>query len=271
MSAGTGNTLDRILAATRRRVAIQKEAEPERVLARRIASAPPPRHFSALFAGEPAFPRVIAEVKRASPSEGAYATRHDPATTARAYAAAGATAVSVLTEPDFFDGSIAHLAAVRRAVDLPVLMKDFVVDPYQLPVARAYGADAVLLIAAVLAGEELARMIARARALGITPLVEVHDAREMDRALSAGARCIGINSRNLATLEVDLDRALVLGERYRRAGAHLVRESGVRTRKDLSAAARAGFAGCLVGTALMKADDPGRALAALLAREEAAA
>ncbi len=271
MSVETKGVLDRILAATRKRVAVQKEAEPERILARRIASSPPPRHFSALFVGESPFPRVIAEVKRASPSEGAYALRHDPAATAAAYAAGGAAAVSVLTEPDFFGGSIAHLAAVRRSVGLPVLMKDFVVDPYQLSAARAYGADAALLVASVLAGGELASLIGRARALGMTPLVEVHDAREMERALDAGARCIGVNCRNLATLAVDPERALSLGERYRHAGAHLVRESGVRTSEDLVASGRAGFSGCLVGTVLMKADDPGRALAALLAREEAVA
>lgn len=260
----TGNVLGRILVATRRRVSVQKEAEPEEVLARRIAAAPPPRHFSALFAGETALPAVIAEVKRASPSEGAYAMRHDPAATAGVYAAAGAAAVSVVTEPDFFAGSVAHLAAVRRAVGLPLLMKDFVVDPYQLSVARAYGADAVLLIAAALEDAALRRLIGQARGLGLSAFVEVHDAPQMERALAAGARLVGVNSRDLATLEVDLGRAFLLGQRYRRSGAALVCESGIRTRADLLAAGRAGFSGCLIGTSLMTADDPGSALAALV-------
>lgn len=260
------SVLDRILAAARMRVSIQKEAEPESLLLRRIASSPPPRRFLGLFVGEAPFPRVIAEVKRSSPSEGPYALRHDPASTARGYAAAGADAVSVLTEPDFFAGSVAHLAAVRRAVDLPVLMKDFVVDPYQFALARAYGADAVLLLASVPPDGGLRRAIDGARAFGLAPLVEVRDEREMELALAAGAPIVGVNSRDLATLDVDLEKAFAVGERYRSAGAPLVCESGIRTREDLAAAARAGFSGCLVGTALMKADDPGRALAGLLSR-----
>jgi indole-3-glycerol phosphate synthase len=213
--------------------------------------------------------QVIAECKRRSPSRGVLRADYVPASIAASYERGGAAAISVLTEPTFFDGDLAHLEAVRDAVSLPLLRKDFVVDEYQLVEARVSGADAVLLIVAALADAEMRRLMRSASGLGLDVLVEVHDDPELDRALDAGATLVGVNNRNLRTLEVDVDASFRLAARLP-AGILAVAESGLRTRDDLNRLAQAGYKGFLIGERLMTTPDPGAALAALLGRGAAA-
>jgi indole-3-glycerol phosphate synthase len=211
---------------------------------------------------------VIAEVKRASPSRGHLAPIEDPAALARAYAAGGAVAVSVLTEERRFGGSLADLAAVRAAVEIPVLRKDFVVSSYQLWEARAAGADLVLLMASVLDQQALVCLVERAESIGLTPLVEAHTALEVERALLAGARVVGINNRDLRTLQVDLGTfarlAPLVPDRVVR-----IAESGVRGAHDVFELAQAGADAVLVGTSLVSGSaggsDPAAAVADLVA------
>ena len=229
----------------------------------RVLASPPPRDFTgALQARTPA---VIAEVKRASPSAGAIADR-DAGDQARAYAAAGAAAISVLTEPIHFQGSLADLRAARMACDLPVLRKDFLLTPSELIESRAVGADAVLLIAACLSTDELLAMLATASDLGLGTLVETHTDEELERALATDAPVIGVNARDLETLEVDVDRALVR-VRAIPAGRVVVMESGIVGRDQVVAAVEAGASAILVGEALMRAEDPGAKLRELLGEE----
>ena len=197
---------------------------------------------------------VIGEVKRASPSAGRIADA-DPATRARAYEEAGAAAISVLTEPRHFDGSLADLRAVHLATSVPVLRKDFLVHPAQLMEARVEGADAVLLIAAALSAVELEAMLAAAADLGLGTLVEVHTEGDLAKAVATDAKVLGVNARDLETLEVDLDRALGM-LRQVPADRIAVAESGISTRAQVERAAEAGARGVLVGEALMRADDP---------------
>jgi indole-3-glycerol phosphate synthase len=208
-------------------------------------------------------PNVIAECKRRSPSRGVLRASYDPVSIARAYAGSGACAISVLTEPTFFDGSLDHLKAIRAAVDLPLLRKDFIVSDYQLLEAKAAGADAVLLIVAALESAELEALHGRAQGLGLEALVEVHDATELSRAVDAGASLIGVNNRNLRTLEVD---ASVSYELIARMPKHVlaVSESGIRTADDLRQLGALGYRGFLVGERFMTASDPGAALRELL-------
>jgi indole-3-glycerol phosphate synthase len=207
---------------------------------------------------------IIAECKRRSPARGVLARAYDPAAIARGYERAGAAAVSVLTEPTFFDGALAHLEVVRAAVSLPVLRKDFVIDDYQIYEARAAGADAVLLIVALLGEEELRRLVRCADALGLAALVEVHTREELQAAASVGAGLIGVNSRNLRTLDVDV-RVCEEMIAHAPGGAIMVAESGIRSRADIDRLTRAGYHAYLVGERLMAAADPADALAALLA------
>lgn len=204
---------------------------------------------------------VIAEVKRASPSEGPIRPGADPADLARALAAADA--LSVLTEPTRFAGSLADLAQVRSAVSLPILRKDFLVDPVQVDEAAAAGADAVLLILRMLPDAESRAMLVRAQALGLDVLAETHTDGEARRALDLGARIIGVNARDLDTLQVDLPRALALLSSVP-ASALRVIESGLSRAEDLRRAREAGADAALVGTALMRAADPAQALAELM-------
>ena len=207
---------------------------------------------------------MIAEVKRASPSAGQLAPIGDPASLAKEYEAGGAAVISVLTEQRRFDGSLADLEAVRAAVALPVLRKDFVVTPYQVWEARAHGADAVLLIVAALEQGVLVSLRERIESLGMTALVEVHDEAEALRALEAGARVIGINNRNLRTLEVDRDTFARIAPLLPPPVVR-VAESGVRGPHDLLACAAAGADAVLVGEGLVKADVPRQAVADLVA------
>jgi len=218
---------------------------------------PPARPFerSLLAAGAPA---VIAEIKRSSPSAGKIAEA-DPAARARAYEAAGAAAVSVLTEPLHFDGSLADLRAVHLAVGVPVLRKDFFVHPSQVIESRVEGADAVLLIAAALSGSELKALIAAAADLGLGALVETHSEADLEKALATDAPVIGVNARDLETLEVDAARALALLGRVPEDRIAVL-ESGIASRADVERAGAAGASAVLVGEALMRAEDPAATL-----------
>jgi indole-3-glycerol phosphate synthase len=206
---------------------------------------------------------VIAECKRRSPSRGILRDDYDPAAIARSYEEAGAAAISVLTEPTFFDGALDHLRAVRAATTLPVLRKDFIVAEYQLVEAVEAGASAALLIAAALEGETLAALIRASDRLGLAALVEVHDRAELARALAAGARIVGVNNRNLRTLEVDLSASNDLIGLVP-SGIVAVAESGLRRPEDLHRLRAAGFSAFLIGESLMSAVDPGLALREML-------
>jgi len=206
---------------------------------------------------------VIAECKRRSPSRGVLREEYDPVAIARGYAAAGAAAISVLTEPTFFDGALEHLAAVRQAVDVPLLRKDFVVSEYQLLEAKAAGADAVLLIVSALRPVELKVLHDHAVRLGLDVLVEVHDARELDMALDGGAQIVGVNNRNLRTLEVDVHASEEVIARMP-GEVVAVSESGLKTADDLTRLRGLGYRAFLIGERFMTAAEPGQQLRALL-------
>jgi indole-3-glycerol phosphate synthase len=248
-----------ILARKRAEVEAARAALPERELAARARDRAAPRGFEAALSLRGGPVRVVAEVKRASPSAGAIRAGLDAVAQARAYAAAGAAAISVLTDGPGFGGSLADLAAVRTAVDVPLLRKDFVLDRYQLLEARAHGADAALLIVAALDADALRRLVEAAAELGLAALVEVHDEAELEAALAAGARTVGVNNRNLRTFAVDLAVSERLLPRVP-AGVRGVAESGVRTADDARRLRRAGAANLLVGEALVRAADPGALL-----------
>jgi indole-3-glycerol phosphate synthase len=212
-----------------------------------------------------AAPRIIAECKRRSPSKGILRKDYDPAAHAAAYARAGAAAISVLTEPTFFDGSLEHLEQVRAAVDVPLLRKDFIVTEYQLLEAVASGADAVLLIVGALTDRELHELGRTASSLGLAAVVEVHDRLELARALdNAEAEIVGVNSRNLRTLTVNPEVLEELGALIP-AGVIAVAESGIRTPADIERLSAVGYAAFLVGERLIVEPDPGAALRALRA------
>ena len=254
-----------IVAATRHIIEAQQASVPAHVLESRIAAADARRPGGAAFEralrDSPA-PRIIAECKRRSPSRGILRADYDAAAHARAYTAAGAAAISVLTEPTFFDGALAHLEAVRAAVDVPLLRKDFIVSDYQLLEAAAAGADAVLLIVSALDDGLLRRLSEKAAALGMAALVEVHEVEEVARAVDAGARIIGVNSRNLRTLAVDLE---ILDKTAARLPSEVtaVAESGITSAADLERLSQRGFHAFLVGERLITQADPGAALATL--------
>ncbi|MFH2202658.1 MAG: indole-3-glycerol phosphate synthase TrpC [Elusimicrobiota bacterium] len=257
----TESVLEKIAAATRTRIAAAKARTSEDALRERIARAAATHSLLARLR-RPGL-HVISEIKLASPSAGSLGEGLDPAAVAADYAANGAAAISVLTEPQFFRGELAHLEAVRRTVELPVLMKDFLLDQYQILQARAAGADAVLLIAALL-GERLPQLLAVTEGFGLDALVEVHDEDEMRAALDAGARLVGVNNRNLKTLAVDLETSRRLARYADRAV--LVCESGLRERRELDEMLTLGYRGFLIGTQLIRGGRPGAALAKLLGR-----
>jgi indole-3-glycerol phosphate synthase len=254
MTSETSTILDRIVADKREELARRQREEPFGTLRWKTRGMPPTRSLAAILRAHP--PGLIAEVKRASPSRGLLRADLDAVALARSYAEAGSAAISVLTEERYFQGRLADLKAVRQALDEPPLLrKDFVFDMYQVFEARAYGADAVLLIAAILNPGLLTSLIALARSLGLECLVEVHDEPELERALMAGAEIVGINNRDLRTFEVDLAtterlRPLVPPE------VTVVAESGVHTRADVHRLAALGVHGILIGEALVLADDP---------------
>ena len=256
--------LDEIVAAKWRAIAAAKERVSAAALEARIDFAAARRPFGAGLRrdGEVA---VIAEVKKASPSAGVIRADFDPVAVALAYERSGAACLSVLTDEPFFQGHLDYLRAVRPAVGIPVLRKEFILDRYQLVEAREAGADAVLLIAEILPGDELKRLHAEAVALGLEVLVELHDPPELTRVLDCGAKIVGINNRDLRTFDTGLDRTLELVPRIP-AGVTVVSESGIRTHADLVMLHRHGVHAVLVGESLMRAPDIGRALAALRGR-----
>lgn len=225
---------------------------------------PIPRRRGFRSALEARRPAIIAEIKKASPSAGLIAAEFDPAAIARSYQAAGAAALSVLTDKQYFQGSLDDLMAARIATSLPVLRKDFTLDRYHLLQASTHGADCVLLIVAVLDLAELKELLAAAEELRLDALVEVHDGEELDRALEAGATFIGVNNRNLKTLEVSLETSFELAGRFP-DGIVRISESGIRQPDDLKRLQDAGYQGFLVGESLMRQSNQGRALASLLA------
>lgn len=231
----------------------------------RVSAMPPAKDLeAALRAAEP--PALIAEVKRASPSAGVIAEDVNPSVLARGYQAGGAAAVSVLTEPRHFQGSLADLQAVRSSVSIPVLRKDFLIHPAQVIEARASGADAVLLIVAALTDAQLGALLEAARDVGLAALVETHSDEDLDRAIQSDARIIGVNARDLETLDVDVKGALARIGRVPDDRISVL-ESGISTRANVDAALEAGASAILVGEALMRAEDPARAVRKLLWRE----
>jgi indole-3-glycerol phosphate synthase len=262
----TPDLLAAIVAGTKRITEVRREREPLEALERRAAGASPHGdRFEAALSASGRF-NVIAECKRRSPSKGVLCEQYDPAAIAQQYEAGGAAAISVLTEPTFFDGALEHLTAVRAAVAvaLPLLRKDFIVDDYQLFEARAAGADAILLIVAALSQPELVRLQGRAGELGLAALVEVHDEGELRRAVDAGARIIGVNNRNLRTLAVDVDASHRLVAKMP-AGVTAVSESGLGSRQDLERLSAAGYRAFLIGERFMTDAAPAAAIRGLIA------
>lgn len=259
----TPDLLAAIVAATQKITSVRKEKESLASLERRAATRTPQGDEFLAALSKSGRSNVIAECKRRSPSRGVLAAQYDPVAIARQYEAGGAAAISVLTEPTFFDGALEHLTAVRQAVALPLLRKDFIVDEYQLLEARAIGADAALLIVAALEQAELLRLQKRAWELGLAALVEVHDDEELSRAIDAGAQIIGVNNRNLRTLAVDVAASRRLGARIP-SNVVGVSESGLTSRADLEQLAAQGYRAFLIGERFMTAPNPTQAIAELI-------
>jgi indole-3-glycerol phosphate synthase len=255
--------LDEIMAHKRAEVVARKHAVPTARLERAAGMAAPARGFvRALRDGVARGTAVIAEIKKASPSKGVIRERFEPDAIARSYANARATCLSVLTDERYFQGHDDHLIAARAACALPVLRKEFIADPYQVLEARALGADAILLIVAALAQEELTALYRLAGELGLDVLIEVHDQHELTRALRLGATVVGINNRNLKTFETTLDTTIDLVGQVP-GDVLVVAESGILTRAHVQRCLDHGVRAFLVGEAFMRADDPGAELARL--------
>jgi indole-3-glycerol phosphate synthase len=255
-----------IVAAAARIVQVRSEREPLAALERRAASASPrgAQFESALGAADRV--NVIAECKRRSPSRGVLAAEYEPVAIARQYESGGAAAISVLTEPTFFDGSLDHLSAVRAAVGIPLLRKDFIIDEYQLFEARAAGADAILLIVAALELDALERLQRRAAELELASLVEVHNEEELARAVDSGARLIGVNNRNLRTLAVDVEASYRLASLIP-SNVVAVSESGLQSRADLESLSAAGYRAFLIGERFMTDSNPSSAIRSLISKD----
>jgi len=257
----TGTVLDRIIEARRAAIVHRQKSVPETVLRFGVKQAQPVRDFAAALGRDSI--NIIAELKKASPSRGLIRADFDPVTLAKGFEAAGAAALSVLTEEEFFQGDLKHMRDARAAVGLPVLRKDFIVDPWQVWEARATNADSFLLIVAALDDSRFTELLALGRELGMEPLVEVHTRRELARALAAGARIIGVNNRDLRTLEVRVETSRELIEIIPDE-CIAVCESGLRSHEDLTRFRAAGFDAFLVGEHLMAQPDPAAALRTLL-------
>jgi indole-3-glycerol phosphate synthase len=258
--------LNRILARKAEEIAERSARLPLAELSARVADLEPTRGFAAAIeakvdAGQPA---VIAEIKKASPSKGVIRPEFDPAAIARSYEKGGAACLSVLTDKDFFHGSEDFLRQARNACTLPVLRKDFVIDPYQVYEARAIGADCILLIVAALGDAALLELSLLAAELDLDVLCEVHDAEELERALALPVPLVGVNNRNLRTFETTLETSLEL-QALMEYDRIMVTESGIRTAEDVALLRDAGIHAFLVGEAFMRADDPGRELKRLFA------
>jgi indole-3-glycerol phosphate synthase len=248
-----------------------RERVPLAELLSRVKTAPAPRDFKEALRSGKTRPALIAEVKKASPSKGVIREDFDPVVIAKSYSQGGASAISVLTDKKFFQGSWENLAQVRAAVELPVLCKDFIIYPYQIYLARTYGADAVLLIAAILSDQDLQYFVKIAKALSMTPLIEVHTLSELDRVLPLdGVTLVGINNRNLEDFSVDLQTTSQLlaerGNQLQERGILVVSESGLHKTADLERVTSAGATAVLIGESLVKQPDPAVAIASLFPR-----
>ena len=255
--------LETIVAATRRIIEVRQQKEPLAALAERAGAAASRAGRFQMALGRTDRLNVIAECKRRSPSKGVLRAEYDPVAIASAYEEAGAAAISVLTEPTFFDGSLEHLIAVRGVVDVPILRKDFIVSEYQLLEAKAAGADAILLIVAALRPVELKVLHDHARRYGLDALVEVHDGTELAIAIDAGAKIVGVNNRSLRTLDVDVHASDELIARMP-PGIVAISESGLKTSEDLERLRQLGYRAFLIGERFMTAAEPGEALKGLL-------
>ncbi len=254
--------LERIVVRTRVDIERRRAEVSEQVLAARLVDAPPVRDFRAALERGPNL-GVIAEVKKTSPSAGVLRADFDPVAIARIYEENGASAISVLTDEPFFQGHLAYLTAIRQAVALPVLRKDFIVDRYQIIEARAAGADAVLLIAEILGVKELPTLLNEIHGLGMQALVELYERDNLKRVLDAGAKIVGVNNRNLRTFVTSLEHTLELVDEVPR-DCCLVSESGIRTRDDMVRLQSAGVKAVLIGETFMRAVDIGHKLRELL-------
>jgi indole-3-glycerol phosphate synthase len=257
--------LRKILARKREELEAARAAVPFAQIEARAKSMPPPRDFVAAIRAKIAVgrPAVIAEVKKASPSKGVLRADFDPAAIAKSYQAGGAACLSVLTDRDFFQGAPAHLAQARAACALPVLRKDFITEPYQVYESRAMGADCILLIAAALARQDMQGLEGVARSLGMAVLVEVHDAVELDSALTLATPLLGINNRDLRNFQTRLQTTIDLLPKIPQERV-VVAESGILQAADVALLRGHGVAAFLVGEALMRAADPGKALGKLI-------
>ncbi|MFQ5508434.1 MAG: indole-3-glycerol phosphate synthase TrpC [Leptospirillia bacterium] len=256
--------LSRIVATKKSEVKAARAQDPLDGWKGELADLPPTRDFhKALNRGGQGAIRVIAEIKKASPSKGVIRDDFNPQELARAYTAGGASAISVLTDRDYFMGDLDYLRQVREVTDLPLLRKDFTIDPYQIYEARRYGADAVLLIAAILTDGEMRSFIEHADSVGLAALVEVHTAEELARAAAVGARIIGVNNRNLDTFETDIETTYKL-DAGMPEGVIRVSESGISERAQVARLEEAGIDAILVGESLMRQDDVEKALKKLL-------
>jgi indole-3-glycerol phosphate synthase len=255
--------LDDILAEKRHAICTARSRTPSAELEARACAMPPAKDFGRALHATGGI-ACIAEFKRRSPSKGWIHRDADVAGVAAAYQRGGASAISVLTDTPFFGGALEDLCRARATTDLPILRKDFIIDPYQVAEARAAGADALLLIVAVLGERDLRELLAEARAFGMEALVEAHDAGEVVRAISAGARVIGVNNRDLRTFRVEMDLAVSMRSLVPRECV-MVAESGIRTAGDVERLRKAGIEAVLVGEALMRSPDPEAALRDLLA------
>jgi indole-3-glycerol phosphate synthase len=256
------DVLAEIVETKRREVAAASRKLPWEELEAQAAEAPPVRDFKAALSG-PGPIRLIAEVKKASPSAGVIRPDFDPIAIARAYQSHGADAISVLTDVPYFQGHLSYLARIRATVAIPLLRKDFLIDEYQVLEARMAGADAVLLIAEILDDDLLPRLLARARSLGMHALVEIYEAENLDRVLAAGAEIVGVNNRDLRSFQVDLEHTFRLRERIP-ADVLMVSESGISGREDVERLEQAGVDAILVGETLMRRPEIGPAVLELM-------
>jgi indole-3-glycerol phosphate synthase len=253
--------LKKIVEIKLARLAAEKRLVSREAIEQKASEKPRPMDFPQAFAGSGI--HIMAEVKKASPSKGILKADLDPAALARAYAHGGASAVSVLTEQDHFSGSLKILELVRDQVALPILRKDFITDDYQVIQARAAGADSFLLIVGLLNFVQLKRLMELGRAWQMEPLVEVHNSRQLHSALNAGARCIGINNRDLRTFRVNLDVSLQLVKKIPQDRT-VISESGIRSREDILRLSDAGIKGCLIGESIVTSPDPAAKLRELI-------
>ncbi len=256
--AEPNNILEEIVWHKEGEVDRMRVALPLLTLRQQVAAAPPPLDFVGSLKQGKTQPALIAEVKKASPSKGVLREEFDPVAIAKAYEAAGASCLSVLTDEKFFQGSFDYLQQIRQAVQIPLLCKEFILSPYQIYLARARGADAVLLIAAILTDQDLTYLLKIVQSLGMAALVEVHNLQELDRVLKLPVELLGINNRNLETFTVDLQVTcdLIAARQSDLNAALVVSESGLHTSADINRVAQAGAKAVLIGESLIKQDTP---------------